>query len=292
MMAGGMGNLGAGAKGVCDGVDAGGWIGTLEVDLGSNEVWELFVPRLELGRQIDPYSPGYGRFRAGLSLPSINMIHGAGRCVAAGLNGCAHDRLIPNLGLFGGYPGGKRTTFLLRYDNLAERMEKRLPLFIHGLDHPAEFIERFPGEVITLNHMPPPMEVKEGDMFFSDNASPGGLGDPIERTPTLQKADLDNGLTNEEISRNIYGIEAIYDETEKEWKIDEDGTKKLREEKRKERLTRGVPVEQWWQKSRQRLLNKDMDPLLIEMYQSSMKLSENFTREFKDFWALPDDLSM
>lgn len=292
MMAGGLGNVGAGARGVCDGVDAGGWIGTLEVDLGSNEVWELFVPRLELGRQIDPYSPGYGRFRAGLSLPSINMIHGAGQCVAAGLNGCAHDRLIPNLGLFGGYPGGKRTTFLLRYDDLAERMEKRLPLFLHGLDHPSEFIERFPGEVITLNHMPAPMEVKEGDVFFGDNASPGGLGDPIERSLALQKSDLDSGLTNEEISRNIYCIEANVDEMTKEWEIDGDATKKLREKKRKERLSRGVPVEQWWQQSRQRLLDKDLDPLLTEMYRSSMKLSGDFTREYKDFWALPNDFSM
>jgi acetone carboxylase alpha subunit len=160
------------------------------------------------------------------------------------------------------------------------------------LDHPAEFIERFPGEVITLSHMPPPMEVQEGDMFFSDNSSPGGLGDPIERAPMLQKADLDNGLTNVEISRNIYCIEANYNEKEKEWKIDEDGTAKLRDEKRKQRLSRGVPVKQWWQKSRKRLLDKDLDPLLVEMYQSSMKLSENFTREFKDFWGLPDDFSM
>ena len=51
-------------------------------------------------------------------------------------------------------------------------------------------------------------------------------------------------------------------------------------------------MEEWWQKSRKRLLTKDIDPLLIEMYQSSMKLSKNFTQEFKDFWAMPDDFSM
>jgi len=28
------------------------------------------------------------------------------------------------------------------------------------------------------------------------------------------------------------------------------------------------------------------------MYQSSMRLSEAFTREFKDFWALPDDFNL
>lgn len=291
MMAGGLGHLGAGARGIWDGIDAGGWIGTLEVDLGADEVWELFVPEMEMGKQLDPYSLGYGKYRAGLSLPKITMIHGAGLCVAAGLVGCAHDRLIPNIGMFGGYPGSKRTTFLLRYDNLAERMEKREPLFLHGMDHPAEFIDRFPGEVIPLSHMPAPMEVRNGDVVFSDNGSAGGLGDPIERNLSLQKADLDNGLTNEEISRNVYCIATSYDEKTKEWSIDEEATRKLREDKRKQRLSRGVPVEQWWQKSRQRLESKDIDPLLTEMYHSSMKLSESFTQDFKDFWALPAEFS-
>lgn len=289
MMAGGLGHLGAGARGVCDGIDAGGWIGTLEVDLGADEVWELFVPEMEMGKQLDPYSLGYGKYRAGLSLPKITMIHGAGQCVAAGLVGCAHDRLIPNIGMFGGYPGAKRTTFLLRYDNLAERMEKREPLYLHGMDHPSEFVDRFPGEVIPLSHMPPPMEVHEGDVVFSDNGSAGGLGDPIERDLVLQKADLDNGLTNEEISRKVYCIAANYDERTKEWTVDKEETTKLREEKRKERLSRGVPVEEYWQKTRQRVVEKDLDPLLTEMYQSSMKLSESFTQEFKDFWALSEE---
>jgi hypothetical protein len=51
-------------------------------------------------------------------------------------------------------------------------------------------------------------------------------------------------------------------------------------------------VEEWWQKSRQRLLKKDIDPLLLEMYRSSMKLSQNFTREFKDFWGLSNDFAL
>jgi len=39
------------------------------------------------------------------------------------------------------------------------------------------------------------------------------------------------------------------------------------------------------------LLEKKLDPLLIEGYRSSMKLSEGFTREFKDFWGLPNDFA-
>jgi hypothetical protein len=35
-----------------------------------------------------------------------------------------------------------------------------------------------------------------------------------------------------------------------------------------------------------------MDDKILEMYQSSMRLSEAFTREFKDFWALHDEFNL
>jgi acetone carboxylase alpha subunit len=89
----------------------------------------------------------------------------------------------------------------------------------------------------------------------------------------------------------MYCIAVHYDEKAKEWNIDDEETKKLRAAKRKERLSRGIPVEGYWLKARQRLLEKKLDPLLQEAYRSSMKLSEGFTRDYKDFWALPNDFA-
>ena len=103
---------------------------------------------------------------------------------------------------------------------------------------------------------------------------------------------MDNGLTTEWQASNIYCVKARYDAEEKRWKVDEVGTRELREAKRKERLSRGVPVKKWWQRYRQRLMDRDMDDKILEMYQSSMRLSEAFTQEFKDFWALPDDFNL
>ncbi len=291
MLGGNTGAFGAGATGVCDGVDAGGWVATPETDVGNAEVFELFMPLMFMCRSLEPYSVGYGRNRSGLSLPTMELLHRLTVGVGSGAIGCAHDRILPNIGMFGGYPGGKRNTFLIRYHDFQKMIDERVPL-VHEIGNPAEFRNQKHAEVIYYNHMPPAVEVFDKDQLVVDNSSAGGLGDPIERKPALAKADLDNGLSNEEITRNIYCIEAGYDEKEKEWKIDEDATKRLREEKRKQRLSRGVPVKQWWRKSRKRLLDKDLDPLLVEMYQSSMKLSENFTREFKDFWGLPNDFSM
>ena len=290
MMAGGPGCFGAGATGVCDGVDTGGWVATPETDVGNWEVWELFVPEMFMSRILEPYSVGYGKYRSGLSMPTMEMLHRLTIGIGSGAIGCAHDRIIPNLGLFGGYPGGKRNTFMARYHNFQELIDKRLPL-IHEIGHPREFLNYKYADIINLPHIPPTIEVRDKDLLISDNGSAGGLGDPIARDPALQKADLDSSLTTEEITRNVYCIEADYDEKARAWRIDEKATRQLREAKRKERLSRGVPVEQWWQKARQRMLNKDLDPLLAEMYSSSMKLSEDLTREFRDFWGLPSDFT-
>lgn len=291
MLGGNTGSFGAGATGVCDGVDTGGWIATPETDLGNAEVFEMFLPEMYMCRTFEPYSVGYGRYRSGVSIPTMDMLHRLTLGIGSGAIGCAHDRIMPNIGMFGGYPGGTRNTFVVRYHNLQELIDKRVPL-IHEIGHPSEFPNQEHADVFYYDHIPPTIEVYDKDLMVTDNASAGGLGDPIERAPALQKADLDNGQTNEDITRNIYCIQVSYDEKAKEWRVDEAATKKLREAKRKERLSRGVLVEQWWHRARQRLMDKELDPLLLEMYHSSMKMSEGFTREFKDFWALPDDFAL
>ena len=216
------------------------------------------------------------------------MMHGSQQAIASGAIGCAHDRIIPNLGMFGGYPGGKRNTILVRYRDLQGMMEQRKPL-IYKIGDPREFGRDIEGEVEVVNYMLPPIEVNEGDMLVTDNCSAGGLGDPIERDPSWVKADLDKGLTTEEIASRIYCVSLNYDEKAKEWKVDQTATEKLRQARRKERLARAVPVKEWWGQNRKRIMLRDMHPMILEMYQSSMKMSEAFAKEYRDFWALPDD---
>jgi len=265
LLAAGTGYFGPGARGVCDGVDCGGWLATAEVDMGSAEVWELFMPQLEMSHRFDPYSVGYGRFRSGLAIPLVVMIHRSPQVIGSGALGTASDGIIPNLGQFGGYPGGRRNTLLLRYDNLSELIEKRQPL-MHELGHPATLQERFPGEVRDCGIIPAPTELFEGDLLGTFTAAGGGLGDPLERNPASIKSDLDQGLCSDWQARNVYGVEVSYDDGTKEWRVDEAASGTLRAAKRKERLTRGVPVKEWWQKSRAQLMQRDLDARLLEMY--------------------------
>jgi len=253
-------------------------------------VFEIFLPVMYMSRMIDPYSAGYGRFRSGHSVPTMELLHRMGQGIGSGAIGCAHDRILPNLGLFGGYPGGKRNTFLVRYHDFAALVEKRLPL-IHEIGDPRTFLDQPHAEVMALPHMPPTIEVRDKDLLVVDNSSAGGLGDPLDRDPAMVKADLEEGLSCEDIARRIYGVAVRYDERAKEWTVDEEETERLRRERRRERLARAVPVRQWWLKARERVARKDLDPLLCEMYHSSMKMSPSFARAFREFWALPEDFS-
>lgn len=291
LMAAGTGYFGPGACGVCDGVDCGGWLATAEVDMGNAEVWELFVPHMEMCHRLDPYSVGYGRFRSGLAIPTMAMIHNSKQLIGCAALGTASDRIIPNLGQFGGYPGGRRTMLLLRYDNLPELMRNRQPLF-YELGDPSDLPERFPGKVEDCGLIPAPVEIFEGDLCVAANASGGGLGDPIERDPALIAADLDNGLTTEWQANSMYGVKLVYDEEKKRWRVDEEATVALRQSRREERLVSGVPVREWWEASRRRVMDRDVDNKILEMYQSSMRLSEAFAQEFKDFWALPEEWTL
>jgi len=293
LMAAGTGNFGPGACGVYDGVDCGGWLATPEVDMGSAEVWELFVPHMEMSRRLDPFSVGYGRFRSGLAIPTMTMIHNTRQCVASAALGTASNGIIPNIGQFGGYCGGRRNTIHIRFDNIAEMIAERKPL-LYKLGHPGELkgkVEAMGGRIHDHGLLPEPMEVIEGDILIASSGSGGGLGDPLERRPATIKADLDEGLCQPWQASNIYCVQADYDEKTKEWSIDEEATAGMRRAKREERLRRAVPVKEWWQKARKRFVAGDMDEKILEMYRSSAALSAAFAGEIKEFWALPDDFS-
>ena len=71
--------------------------------------------------------------------------------------------------------------------------------------------------------------------------SGGGYGDVLERDPALVMKDLAEDLMSHENARDIYRV--VYDE--KTLVVDEEATKQLRDEYRKERIRRGKPFDQF-----------------------------------------------
>ncbi len=289
MLASPTGNLAPGATGIADGLDAGGMLPTPEADLGNSEIWETFMPYLDMSHRLDPWSVGHGRLRSGLCIPHVQMIHGGSQLQASALVSSGSGKILPNLGAYGGYPGCTNSFVVLRNTNTKQLMAEQKPLLyeVGHPDHPEW--ERIEGDLWTSHHMPAPFELNQGDILVTLMGAGGGLGDPLERDPASIRRDLDNGLTAPEMAREIYAVDATFDPQTKLWQIDDQATEDLRAAKRRERLQRAVPVEQWWTRTRERLDAKAIHPLLAEMYQSSMKLSDRFSRDFREFWGLPED---
>ncbi|MEA2353516.1 MAG: acetone carboxylase, alpha subunit, partial [Thermoleophilaceae bacterium] len=70
---------------------------------------------------------------------------------------------------------------------------------------------------------------------------------------------------------------------------DPDATARRRDARREERGARAVPVREWMKGERERVLNGDFIEPVKRMYAESIRLSERWAGEFREFWDLPDD---
>jgi hypothetical protein len=69
---------------------------------------------------------------------------------------------------------------------------------------------------------------------------------------------------------------------------DPQATEARRAAKRDERGRTAVPVREWMKQERQRLLDHDLIEPVQRMYAESLRLSERWASEFREFWDLPD----
>jgi N-methylhydantoinase B/acetone carboxylase alpha subunit len=94
------------------------------------------------------------------------------------------------------------------------------------------------------------------------------------------------------VAEQIYSVVAHYDEKAKEWRVDLPATERRREEIRRGRKQRGVPFRQWWEREREKILEKEnMASAVLEMWRTSMELSPDYGQEIRDFWQLPEDFT-
>jgi len=290
----GGGAEGSGAFGIRDGVIT-ETISQPDSDMGNLEIWELIIPMVWLGRQLLPDSCGHGKYRSGYSLIGTQMIYKTPMLAIEELHMGASVKIHPDLGMFGGYPGPTGFAKLLTNTNSKQLIEERKPL-PHGIDRPGESdVERLvEGKLIVNTNCGVWLEdiAKDGDILQSFYGSAAAaFGDPIKRDPALAKKDLDNGLLTIETCRNIYCIEAQYDEKAEEWTIDEKKTAEMREARRKERLSKGIPTSQWWHKRRQDIVEGKVTPLIRKMYNDSLAKGQRWPGEWRGFWDLPQDFS-
>jgi acetone carboxylase alpha subunit len=272
-----------------EGIDCGyvGW--NPESDMGNVEIWEMILPILYLGRRIWRDSPGAGKYRGGATYSSLLMVH---KTPLYNVVSTIHsDKVFDNQGMCRGYPGPTaKFEYVSRNTDLRERIAQKRPLpHVEGDPRRPDLSTRVGGDFKVVDGVFLEQPLRSGDLFQFFYNTGGGYGDPIERDPKAVRRDLDNGIQSIEIAASVYCVVARFDAGAKSHVIDADATRASRAKCREERAARAVPVRQWVAAQQQRLLRSDLGREVKEMYNDVFGFSERWSREFREFWKLPDD---
>jgi N-methylhydantoinase B len=274
----GLSCVGGGAKMVLDGLDYGAAMWNPEGDMGDMEMWELIEPFLYLSQRVKPNTAGPGRHRGGSGYEALRL---AWKTPFYEMQNIGHGLVFIQAGLWGGYPPATGYRHNIRNTNFFELVERGEPYPVHEPD-PAdsELARKIEGDhQFDLNTTTLPEVMREGDLYLCMFRGGAGLGDPLERPYRSVMADVEGDYLLERYAEPIYGVVAG----------DPQATERKRAEIREQRGRKAVPVREWMQRERQRVLERDMIEPIQVMYAESMRLSERWAREFREFWDLPQD---
>jgi acetone carboxylase alpha subunit len=282
---------GSGARGIMDGIDNGyvGW--NPESDMGNVEIWEQFLPILYLGRRITPDTFGWGRYRGGTTMHSTYLFRHTPMWLV--LSTIHSDLVFDNAGLCGGYPAPTARYFhtIVGSNALAAGQAQRpLPHLEGDPSHPdvAKLLEGSYELERGFYHRPR----REGDVLQFFYNTGGGYGDPLERDPAMVCSDLDERRCSLRMAHDIHGVVARLDARRDRHLIDEEATRRAREEIRRRRLERAVPASEWWEAERERVRAGRLAPLVLDCYRASFAMSPSWRAQFLEFWQLDEDFGL
>ncbi len=273
----GLSCVGGGAKMVADGLDYAAAMWNPEGDMGDMEMWELIEPFLYLSQRVKPCTAGPGRHRGGSGYECLRL---AWKTPFYEMQNIGNGRCFIQAGLWGGYPAATGYRHNVRDTNFFELVERRFPYPLSEPDPADSALARDVAgrhdhdiEATTL-----PEVMKQGDLYLCMFRGGSGLGDPLERPYESVMEDVSGGFLLERYAQSVYGVVPG----------DEQATEARRVEEREERGQKAVPVREWMKQERQRVLDRDLIEPLQRMYAESLRLSERWAKEFRDFWELPD----
>ena len=283
-------SCGTGACAVKDGLNHTAAIWNPEGDMGDVEIWEMAEPLLYLGRNVKANSGGYGKYRGGCGFETLRMVWNAQDWTMFFMG---NGYMNSDWGLMGGYPAATGYRFEAHATGLERRIangesvplggdiDPSAPIYEHHIDATAQ-VKRDKQCMTTEdcydNH----------DLYLNYLRGGPGFGDPIDRDPKAIETDLNQKFLLPEYAQKVYG--AVFTQDAKgAYTVDAAKTRARRAEMRKERLARALPTREWMKEERERILNKDASTQVQHMFATSFSLSEKFTKQFKDFWSLPDD---
>jgi N-methylhydantoinase B/oxoprolinase/acetone carboxylase alpha subunit len=231
---------------------------------------EQGLPIIHLARYLRANSGGFGKFRGGCGMTNVTMIHDS---PSVGITKWGSGGKIPlNQGLFGGYPGAASIYDMMPETNIFEVISKGGAIPFTDEDMP----KLLKGEVQGGQNCAIELTLKSGSVWQSSSNSGGaGVGDPIERDPALIVKDLENKTVTLEVAQKVYAV-AIDPVT---LKVDNKETETLREERRKERLARGIPGGKYLQQLVELREKKRLPKFLLDYLDQTQKFCPSFGEE-------------
>lgn len=210
-------------------------------DSGEHEINEEDTPIVRLGAQrLAKDRIGWGKYRAGMGYEQIATARGSQ--LWGFMTGCEGSKFPSAQGLFGGYSCPSYQLLKIKGINIFEELDRN-PKVVEEFDIVRLMNERpIPGGRYSSNDMGMTFELcAEGELYMICQGSGGGYGDVLERDPALVMKDLVEDLMSHENAREIYKV--VYDE--RTLVVDEEATRNLRAEYRRERIRRGRPFDEF-----------------------------------------------
>jgi len=279
---------GIGASAYADGISHASAIWNPEGDMGDMEIWELAEPLVYLGRQIKASSGGSGKYRGGCGWESLRLVWNA-KDWSMYFMGNGH--ISSDWGMMGGFPAAAGYRFEAHDTNLKQLIADGKPIPLGGDIDPGEraYEKLVPDALVKRDKQAITTEAmfKDYDLYLNTLKGGPGFGDPLDRAPARVVADVEEGYVLPRFAEIIYGVIAR-DNGDGSFTLDEAATLAKRNEMRKQRLARAVPVLAWMANEREKILAKEAPLAVQQMYASSFKLGPRFERQFREFWELPD----
>ncbi|NKF21857.1 hydantoinase B/oxoprolinase family protein [Solimonas marina] len=231
--------MGQGARSHADGEHSVSPVFGFMADSGEHEINEEDTPIIRLGAQrLAKDRVGFGKYRGGMGYEQIATARGSG--MWGFMTGCEGSKFPSAQGLFGGYSCPAYQLLKIKGVNIFETLN-RDPKAIEVFDILKLMNERpLAGGKYSSNDMGMTFELcDEGEIYMICQGSGGGYGDVLERDPALVMKDIEEDLLSADLAREIYKV--VFDE--RTLVVDEDATRAMRDDYRRQRLQRGKPFD-------------------------------------------------
>ncbi|MEM3356236.1 MAG: hydantoinase B/oxoprolinase family protein [Candidatus Bathyarchaeia archaeon] len=283
---------GSGARAVEDGLDAGYCLWLPDTTAGNAERWEELYPELYLYRSFlkNAYAPG--RFRGGVARNSTFIAWNTDFMQAILKCGWNPGVMPFGKGLFGGYPPPTPFGFALKDTNIKELIEKgeSLPRNVYEVVNAINQGVLKAREIYYYKEHNVTPGLKTYDMFGLVHKGGAGYGDPLERDPNYILRDLEMNFVDVDYAERVHGV--VFKRENGEWKVDLKATAEKREALKRERIAKAVPVKDFIEQERKKILEKSIPEHILRCYRDCAKTSSRFKEEFYKFWNLAEDFEL